>query len=112
MDIMEYVKVVAMFLLGGLALYVQYNKKVQEKIAEITAKAVALIKEAEEIYKDTSKSGGAKKAWVVEQLYRLVPKPLNMIITKDMIDQMVESTFQEIENYAKQQLDKYVDKIE
>lgn len=112
MDTIEIIKTVLMFVFGGFALYVQYNKKVQEKIAEITAKAVVLIKEAEEIYKDTSKAGGTKKAWVVNQLYSLVPKPLNLIITKDMVDQMVESTFQEIENYAKKQLDKYMDKIE
>lgn len=111
MEYMEILKTVLMVVLGGLALYIQCNKKIQEKVAEITGKAVALIKEAEEAYKDSTKAGGVKKAWVVDQLYALVPKPFNLIITKDMIDQIVESTFVEVEKYAKQQLDKAVEKI-
>lgn len=111
MDYVEIFKTIGLVVFGGLALYIECNKKIQEKIAEITGKAVALIKEAEELYKDATKAGGAKKAWVVKQLYALVPKPLNLIITEDMIDQIVERTFVEIENYAKQQLDKYVDKL-
>lgn len=111
MDYLEILKTIGLVIFGGLALYIEYNKKVQEKIAEITGKAVAFIKEAEELYKDTTKAGDAKKTWVVNKLYELVPKPLNMIITRNMIDQIVESTFEEIEKYAKQQLDKQVDKL-
>lgn len=111
MDWVEILKNVAMVVFGGLALYIQYNKKLQEKIAEITGKAVAMIKQAEEMYKDTTKAGGQKKEWVVDQLYNLVPKALRMIITKSMIDEIVESTFAEVEKYAQEQLDKIVDGI-
>lgn len=111
MDYMEILKTFGLVIVGGLALYVECNKKIQKTIAEVTGKAVAFIKEAEEIYKDTTKAGGTKKAWVVKQLYDLVPKPFNLIITEDMISQIVERTFVEVESYAKQQLDKQVDKL-
>ena len=111
MDYMEILKTIGLVIIGGLALYVECNKKIQKTIAEVTGKAVAFIKEAEEIYKDITKAGGTKKAWVVKQLYDLVPKPFNLIITEDMISQIVERTFVEVENYAKQQLDKQVDKL-
>lgn len=111
MDYMEIFKTIGLVILGGLALYVECNKKIQKTIAEVTGKAVAFIKEAEELYKDTTKAGGKKKAWVVKQLYDLVPNPFNLIITEDMIDQIVESTFIEIEKYAKQQLDKQANKL-
>lgn len=107
MDWLDLLMKIGFVVFGGLSLYLQYSKKYQE----IKAKAATLIEKAEEEYKDVTKAGGVKKAWVVDQLYALVPKPFNMIITKNMIDDVVESTFIEIEKYAKSQLDKILDGI-
>lgn len=103
---------------GGLALYFKFStkaktkaKEVQELVAKITAQAVVYIKEAEDTYKDATKSGGKKFEEVVNKLYDLVPDALHTIITKEMIEEIVQSTFDEIEEYAKLQLDNQVEKI-
>ena len=117
--VLEVLRSVAALFLGGLALYFKYStkaqtmaKKVQEVIAEITAKAVVFIKEAEADYKDTTQAGGAKFEQVVNKLYDLVPVGLRGIITHEMIEDIVQSTFDEIEEYVKLQLDTVVEKIE
>lgn len=107
---------IATLLTGGFAIYLRTSKKAQEKakevqevIAELTAKAVIYIKEAEENYKDTTKAGGKKFNEVVDRLYSLVPTAAKTIITRSMIEEIVQSTFKEIEEYVQLQLDKAVD---
>ena len=51
------------------------------------------------------------KTEVVGKLYDLVPDALHGIITKEMISEIVQSTFDEIEEYVKIQLDNGIDKI-
>lgn len=111
MDYAEVIKNLLFVVVGGFAIYFQYNKKLQEKIADITAQAIILIKEAEVAYKDTTKAGGLKFEFVVQQLYKLVPKMLQPILTKQAIADIVQRTFEQIEAYAKQKLDSVSDKI-
>lgn len=106
MDYIEIIKTILMIVLGGLAIYFKCNEQLQKKVAEITAKAIILIKEAEEIYNDGTKQGGERFEWVVNELYKLIPTPLNKIITKSMIAEIVQSTFDEIKSYTDIQLDK------
>jgi hypothetical protein len=110
--IIECLKLGVTLVCGGLALYLKFSakaqtkaKQVQETISNITAKAVIFIKEAEEKYKDTTNMGGTKFNEVVIKLHSLVPDPLKNIITKDMIADIVQSTFDEIEEYVQLQLD-------
>lgn len=105
--------------LGGLSLYLKYSsktqtkaKQIQESIAGITAQAVIFIKEAEEEYRDTTNAGGMKFNQVVNKLYDLVPDQLHGIITYEMIENIVQSTFDEIEEYVKLQLDDAIEKID
>ncbi|MDD2494493.1 MAG: hypothetical protein PHE29_04795 [Tissierellia bacterium] len=88
---------------GALSAYFSQNEKLRNM-------AVKYITEAEDMYKDTTKAGGQKFNWVVETLYNLVPVPLKFIITKPLIETIVQSTFDSIERYAKMQLDKSIDK--
>ena len=118
-EILELLQSVLMLLCGGLALYFKFSvkaqtkaKQVQEVFVEITAKTVIFIKEAEEQYKDTTNAGGEKFEQVVNKLHALIPVGLHGIITKDMIGEIVQSTFDEIEEYVKIQLDKVAEKIE
>lgn len=115
----EILKYCAIILCGGLSIYFKYSPKAQTKakevsevIADITAKAIIFIKEAEEEYKDISKSGGRKFNDVVEKLHGLVPEGLHMIITKEMIADIVQSTFDQIEEYVKLQLDNAIEMAE
>lgn len=118
-DVLSFIQSLIMLGCGGLALYFKYStkaktkaKEVQEVIAQITAQAVVYIAEAEKDYKDTTQAGGKKFEQVVGKLYDLVPDALHSIITKEMISEIVQSTFDEIQEYVKLQLDKAVDKIE
>lgn len=117
--ILEVLKTIGMLLCGGLALYFKFStkaqtkaKQIQEVFAEITAKAVIFIKEAEEEYKDTTNAGGEKFEQVVNKLHALIPAGFQEIITREIIENIVQSTFDEIEEYVKIQLDKAADKID
>lgn len=110
--IVEGLKYGAVLLCGGLSLYFRYSpkaktkaKEVQSVIADVTANAVIFIKQAEEEYKDVSNAGGVKFEQVVNRLYSLVPDTLKMIVTREMIAEIVQSTFDQIEEYVRLQLD-------
>ncbi len=117
--ILNVVQTGAYIVLGGLAIWFKTSEKaqkkakeIQETLAELGAQAIILIKQAEEDYKDLSNSGGQKFNQVVEQLYSLVPNGLNRIVDREMIEDLVQSTFDQIEEYVKLQLDKATEKIE
>lgn len=112
-EILSLIQSLIMLGCGGLALYFKFStkaqtkaKQVQELIAQITAQAVVYIAEAEKDYKDTTRAGGKKFEQVVNKLYDLVPDALHGIITKEMIAEIVQSTFDEIQEYVRTQLDK------
>lgn len=118
-EILSLIQSLIMLGCGGLALYFKFStkaqtkaKEIQELIAQITAQAVVYIAEAEKDYKDTTQSGGKKFEQVVSKLYDLVPDALHGIITKEMISEIVQSTFDEIQEYVRLQLDNSIDKIE
>lgn len=118
-EILSLIQSLIMLGCGGLALYFKFStkaqtkaKEIQELIAQITAQAVVYIAEAEKDYKDTTQSGGKKFEQVVNKLYDLVPDALHGIITKEMISEIVQSTFDEIQEYVRLQLDNSIDKIE
>lgn len=104
-------------LLGALSIYLKTSakaktkaKEIADKIGEITAQAVVFIANAEKEYKDWT--GGEKFTRVVDQLYALVPEGINMIITREMIEEIVQSTFDQIKEYATAKMDETVKKIE
>lgn len=103
MDIMLIIRIALYVLIGGAALYFKCNEKLNKRVT-------GFIDEAEEIYKDVVKAGGKKHTYVVDALYQLVPAPLHLVFTKEMISGIVDRAFAEIENYAKKQLDKVLNK--
>lgn len=118
-EILSLIQSLIMLGCGGLALYFKFStkaqtkaKEIQELVAQITAQAVVYIAEAEKDYKDTTQCGGKKFEQVVSKLYDLVPDALHGIITKEMISEIVQSTFDEIQEYVRLQLDNSIDKIE
>lgn len=118
-EILSLIQSLIMLGCGGLALYFKFStkaqtkaKEIQQLIAQITAQAVVYIAEAEKDYKDTTQSGGKKFEQVVNKLYDLVPDALHGIVTKEMISEIVQSTFDEIQEYVRLQLDNGIDKIE
>lgn len=90
-------------LLGALSAYFRANERLRKS-------SIKYIAQAEEMYKDTSNAGVQKFEWVVDTLYNLVPKTMKIVITKKLIESIVQSTFDGIEAYAKTQLEKAIDK--
>ncbi len=95
----ETVKWCAMLLLGGGALYFHYNDRLK-------AKTSALILQAEQQYQDVTKAGGQKFSWVVESLYAMIPLLLRPLVTRAFLEELVQSVFDNIQEYAKLQLDR------
>lgn len=77
--------------------------------ANLKEKVVGLILKAEEQFKEYSKAGSLKFNFVVENIYRFVPVVLKGIITKDVISKIVQNTFNVMQSYAQEQLDKQID---
>ena len=84
---------------GGLALWYQGNAKVSGRVA-------ALIQRAEGLYSDLTNAGGVKFEWVVGQLYSLLPLAVRPFVPRKLVEQVVQTTFDAIEGYARMQLDK------
>lgn len=111
------ISTIAAVLLGGLSWYLKISatgekakKAVEETIKELTSKANDYIVEAEEVYVDTSKAGGQKFEYVVDALMKLIPDQLEIIITRDMVSEIVQKSFDAIEKYAQTQIDEYLSK--
>lgn len=116
-QIISILSTICTIILGAFSIYLKTSakaqtkaKKIQEAIAEITAKAVIFIAEAEEQYRDWT--GGEKFDKVVNELYELIPDGLNKIITKNTIEEIVQSTFDEIKVYLTAKMDNALDKTE
>lgn len=111
-DVWNVLTTIGTFALGALAFYFNSSKKAQAKlkevqtvISEVTANAAIFIVEAEKAYQDVSNAGGQKFEYVVDKLYSLVPDFAKFIITKEMIGEIVQNTFDQIEEYVSTQLD-------
>lgn len=82
----------------------------QKYLAGIRKQAIACINRVEAEYADTTKQGGKKFSLVVEAIYSTIPDWLKMIISKDMVERIVQSTFDGMEQFANEQLDQMAKK--
>lgn len=101
----------AYFVLGGLAIYMRVSGKVaglKEALTDLITNIVVYINEAEDKHEML---GAEKKAEVVEKIYALLPIVAQKFITEDLIDEIVESVFQEVKAYAIKQLDNAVETV-
>lgn len=76
--------------------------KTRTDIIEI---AKAQIANAELIYQD-AKSGEKKMQYVVDWIQSIIPAPLQLIFTEEIIRNIVQGVFDSIEKYATIQIDK------
>ena len=98
--LIEAAKWLALLLLGfGLAYY-RAGSRLRGAVG-------GLIAEAERAYGEGS--GGAKFRWVCDALYGVLPAPLRAVITRPMIERLVQNTFDAMAAYAKMQLDRLLD---
>ena len=66
---------------------------------------------AEHTYNSYTKAGEQKFQWAISYIAGLVPGPLKLIFTEELLGTIIQSAFDCMEKYAKQQLDKVVDKV-
>ncbi len=97
----ELLKWLALFTLGAASIYYQTNTKISYYVAK-------LIDEAEHVYKDAAKAGGEKFEWVVTALYGMVPAMLKPFITRQVLENLVQSTFDAMQQYATTQVGRLV----
>ena len=102
MDIFTIIITILFVIAGFLASYFKTKTKLLSKVAEIIA-------EAEVVYKDFTKYGGVKFNYCVDFLYGLVPKILRCIITRPIIEKLVQNTFDSIIAFIEKELDKKID---
>ena len=100
-NIIEVLQWAGLLLLGAALAYYRTNAKLQRFVA-------SLIVQAEKKYTD-AKVGGIKFAWVCGKIYNMMPVPLRAIVTRQMIENIVQGTFDAMAAYAKTQIDKLVD---
>lgn len=98
------VTTVLMVVFGFLCSYIRTKTSLIDKAGDF-------INKAEEDYKDVSKAGMMKHEAVVEWLYSLVPAPMKIFITRQMIAEITQTAFDQMADFATKQLDKVVDKI-
>ena len=107
---MEFQEVLQIFgasfiiVLGYLSLYL---KKRGDLVSVVTMAIVY----AEDKFSDATNPGGERFKWVCDQLYKGVPVWLRPMISYKDIERLVQSTFDEIEEYANAQLNSFVDKF-
>ena len=100
---LEIIVTVGYILLGAIALYYKSNSLLQSKVN-------TLINIAEENITGF-KRGGERFVWVVDTLYKWVPVPLRGIISRSVIEDIVQRTFDNVKLFAKRELDKQLEKI-
>lgn len=111
MSTYEIIMAVLAVLFGGLSVYLKTNNKVIETKRVLQEKVNGYINDAEAAYADTTKAGGQKREWVIDQLYNLVPSALKPFFSRELLETIVQNAFDAIQCFAAQQLDKAIDKV-
>lgn len=128
-QLLDVLKLVATIVAGGLAVYYKFSTKARTKSKELQSVIASLLAEAsfyirlaqentakfmedaEGNYRDATTANGAKFQYVVDKLHGLVPDAFKMIITREMIQDIVQSTFDEMKKFSVAKLDELVDKV-
>lgn len=101
MDLMKLLLTTLTVVLGFLISYLKTKSKLKDLV-------LRYIVQAEDSFKDM-KAGSKKFEYVVSRIYNLIPVFLKPIFTKDVIGKIVQNSFDYMQNYARQQLDKAID---
>ena len=79
---------------------------------DLLSLATTLIVKAEDEWKDISRAGGYKFAYVCKTLYRNMPTCVRPFIKYEDIETMVQATFNELQHYSTMQLEQVIKKME
>lgn len=87
--------------------FLVYYFRTRTNIMEIAA---VKITEAEEKYSEFSKAGSLKKEFVVSYIHQMLPAPMKLFFTEEVIGIIVQQVFDAAQNFATTQLDKIFNK--
>lgn len=91
-----------------VAIFFYYGSKKNSLIAS----AENAIARAEEVYSDATNAGGEKFEYAVDLIYTALPASLRLLFPRDTIANIVQSTFDRIEEYAVLQLNRFNKKLD
>ena len=87
---------VVCFVLSVVAQFIAAYLKAKGHITEEAAHQIAI---AEEAFSTVEKAGEKKMQLCIDALYGMVPSPVKMFFTREMIGQIVQKVFDQIEKY-------------
>lgn len=96
-----------LLIFGGAVVFYYLSKK-----NELVVAAENAIARAEKEYKDATNAGGKKFEYAVNLIYTALPAQFRMFFTRELIADVVQTTFNRIEEYAKLQLKETVENID
>lgn len=83
-------------IIGMVAQFIGAYLKAKGAVTEEAAHQIAV---AEEVYASAEKAGEKKMQLCIDTLYELVPYQVRLFLTREMIGQIVQKVFDEVEKY-------------
>lgn len=103
---MDWYKIITTVLIVIFGYFVSYLKTKNNLLDE----AKNAVNYAEKEYEDTMNAGSEKMSWAIDYLYGLVPTIIKPLITKDVLQSIIQTVFDGMKMFADYQLDKIIDK--
>ena len=87
---------VVLFVLGAVARFITAYLKAKGEVTEEAAHQIAV---AEEAFATMEKAGEKKMQFCIDALYDLIPAPVKLFLTRQMIGEIVQRVFDNVEKY-------------
>lgn len=94
---------VVLFVLGAVARFITAYLKAKGEVTEEAAHQIAV---AEEAFATMEKAGEKKMQYCIDALYDLIPAPVKLFLTRQMIGEIVQRVFDNVEKYKDAWIDK------
>ena len=85
-----------LFVLGAVARFITAYLKAKGVVTEEAAHQIAV---AEEAFATMEKAGEKKMQYCIDALYDLIPAPVKLFLTREMIGEIVQKVFDQVEKY-------------
>ena len=84
------------FVLSAIAQFVRAYLKAKGEVTEEAAHQIAV---AEEAFSTVEKAGAQKMQYCIDALYDMIPAPVKLFLTREMIGEIVQKVFDQVEKY-------------
>lgn len=99
---------VVCFILSVVAQFIAAYLKAKGVVTEEAAHQIAV---AEEAFSTVEHAGKQKMQLCIDALYALIPAPVKMFFTREMIGQIVQKVFDEVEKYKNVWIESSAEKL-